>query len=410
MSEKSVTHAVYAGIDTHKDFHVVAVVDHLGRLLDTFTAATTRAGYHALLQWITSFHDIARIGVEGTGSYGVAITRLLRDRGFEVVEVNRPNRQMRRLRGKTDAIDAEAAARAALAGTAAAVPKSHDGTIESIRLLRVTLTGLRKCSTALTNSLRNIIVSAPPDLRDRLEPMTTGALLHHCSSFRIPAGAPADARLALRSTLRSLSRQILSQQRELDRLRSELTDLVRRVNPSLLAAPGVGVDSASTLLVTAGDNPERLYSEASFAALCGVSPIEASSGKHIRHRLNRGGDRQANNALWRIAMIRSTNDERTRAYVARRTIEGKSPREVRRCLKRHIAREIYSLLTDPKPVQGTDDLRPLRHRAGLSMQSCADHFAVSLTTISRTERAIKPNHDFAARYRDWLTGQLAETA
>ncbi|MDJ0362268.1 IS110 family transposase [Rhodococcus sp. H29-C3] len=410
MSENSVADAVYAGIDTHKDFHVAAVVDHLGRLLDTFTAATTVAGYRTLLQWITSFGDVDRIGVEGTGSYGVAITRLLRDRELEVVEVNRPNRQMRRLRGKTDAADAEAAARAALAGAAAAVPKSHDGAIESIRLLRVTLTGLRKCSTALTNSLRNIIVGAPPELRDQLEPMTIGTLLHHCSSFRVPAGAPTDARVAVRSTLRSLSRQILFQQHEMDRLRSELTELVRRVNPALLAAPGIGVDSASTLLVTAGDNPERLHSEASFAALCGVSPIEASSGKHTRHRLNRGGDRQANNALWRIALIRSSSDERTRTYVARRTAEGKSPREIRRCLKRHIAREVYTLLVHPQSVPGTDDLRPLRHRVGLSMQSCADHFAVSLTTISRTERAIKPNHQFASRYREWLTGQLSDSA
>ncbi|MBT2273595.1 IS110 family transposase [Rhodococcus enclensis] len=227
---------------------------------------------------------------------------------------------------------------------------------------------------------------------------------------RVPAGAPADARMAVRSTLRSLSRQILSQRHEMDRLRSELTDLVRRVNPTLLAAPGVGVDSASTLLVTAGENPERLHSEASFAALYGVSPIEASSGKHTRHRLNRGGDRQANNALWRIAMVRSSSDERTRAYVSRRTAEGKSPREIRRCLKRHIAREIHTLLTNQQAFRGTDDLRPLRHRTGLSMQSCADHFEVSLTTISRTERAIKPNHEFASRYRDWLKRQLPVAA
>lgn len=190
MSENSAAEMVYVGIDTHKDFHVAAVVDQLGRLLDTVTAVTTTAGHQVLLQWITSFGHVTRVGVEGTGSYGVAITRLLRERGLEVVEVNRPNRQLRRLRGKTDAIDAEAAARAALAGTAAAVPKVHDGATESIRLLRLTLTGLRKCTTALTNSLRNVVVGATPDIRDQLEPMTIGALLHHCSSFRVPAGRP----------------------------------------------------------------------------------------------------------------------------------------------------------------------------------------------------------------------------
>lgn len=197
MSENSSADtAVYAGIDTHKDFHVVAVIDHLGRLLDTFTAATTVAGYKALLHWFSSIGLVVRIGVEGTGSYGVALTALLRSQGFEVVEVNRPNRQMRRLRGKTDPIDAEAAARSVLSGTASAVPKSHDGTIESIRLLRISLSGLRKCSTALTNSLRNVLVGAPPDLRDQLESMTTGALLHHCSRLRVAEGAPADPREA----------------------------------------------------------------------------------------------------------------------------------------------------------------------------------------------------------------------
>ena len=176
--------------------------------------------------------------MEGTGSYGVALTALLRSQGFEVVEVNRPNRQMRRLRGKTDPIDAEAAARSILSGTASAVPKSHDGTIESIRLLRISLSGLRKCSTALTNSLRNVLVGAPPDLRDQLESMTTGALLQHCSRLRVAEGAPADPREATKSTLRLLSRQVITQGKEMDRLRSELTDLVRRVNPALLAAPG----------------------------------------------------------------------------------------------------------------------------------------------------------------------------
>ncbi len=363
------------------------------------------SGYHQLLQRMSTFKHVVQIGVEGTGSYGSAVTALLRSHGFAVVEVNRPNRQTRRLRGKTDALDAEAAARAVLAGTATAVPKSHDGTIESIRLLRISLAGLRKCSTALTNSLRNVIVGAPPDLRDQLQSMTSVALLRHCSRFRIAAGAPSDPREATKSTLRLLARQVITQGQEMDRLRGELTDLVRRVNPALLALPGVGVDSASTLLVTAGDNPERLRNEASFAALCGVSPIEASSGKQTRHRLNRGGDRQANNALWRIAMIRTTNDERTRRYVARRTAEGKSPREIRRCLKRHIAREIYAVVTDPPAVQSTDDLRPLRHATGLSMQSIADQFDVSLTTISRTERAIKPNYEFATRYRKWLKEQ-----
>ncbi|MBT2269950.1 transposase [Rhodococcus qingshengii] len=218
--------------------------------------------------------------------------------------------------------------------------------------------------------------------------MTSTALVAHCARLRISVGTPTDPVQALKSTLRALATHILAQTAELNGLRTHLTELTRAVNPALLAAPGVGVDSASSLLVTAGDSPERLRSEAAFAALCGVSPIEASSGKHVRHRLNRGGDRQANNALWRIAMIRSNSDERTRVYTARRTAEGKSPREISRCLKRHIAREVYSLLTTPPTIAGTDDLRPLRHRTGLAMHVAADHFGLSLTTVSRTERGI----------------------
>ncbi|KJF24539.1 MULTISPECIES: IS110 family transposase [unclassified Rhodococcus (in: high G+C Gram-positive bacteria)] len=393
----------YAGIDTHKDFHVVAVIDHLGRLLDTHTAMTTEEGYRQLLQWLSTFQPVIRIGVEGTGSYGAAVTATLGERGFNVVEVNRPNRQMRRFRGKNDTVDAEAAARSVLSETSSAIPKSHDGLVESIRLLRISLTSLRKCRTALTNSLRNVIVGAPPRMREQLEAMTSTGLVAHCARLRVSAGAPTDPVQALKLTLRALATHILAQTAELNGLRAHLTELTRTANPALLATPGVGVDSASALLVTAGDNPERLRSEASFAALCGVSPIEASSGKHVRHRLNRGGDRQANNALWRIAMIRGNSDERTRLYTARRTAEGKSPREISRCLKRHIAREVYSLLTAPPPIAGTDDLRPLRHRTGLAMQAAADHFEVSLTTVSRTERGIKPNHEFAARYRTWLS-------
>ncbi|MDZ7917367.1 MAG: transposase [Rhodococcus sp. (in: high G+C Gram-positive bacteria)] len=198
----------YAGIDTHKDFHVVAVIDHLGRQLDTHTAKTTEEGYRQLLQWLSTFIPIIRIGVEGTGSYGASVAAILGEHGFDVVEVNRPNRQMRRFRGKNDAVDAEAAARSVLSESASAIPKSHDGLVESIRLLRVSLTSLRKYLTALTNSLRNVIVGAPPFMREQLESMTATALVTHCSRLQVAAGAPTDPVQALKSTLRALSTHI----------------------------------------------------------------------------------------------------------------------------------------------------------------------------------------------------------
>ncbi len=239
--------------------------------------------------------------------------------------------------------------------------------------------------------------------------MTAAALLARCARLRAGSVPSADPGHAVKQALRTLARQIAVLDGELTRLRSGLTTLAEAANPELMAARGVGVDSASALLVSVGDNPQRMHSESAFASLCGTSPIEASSGRTVRHRLNRGGDRQANSALWRIAMIRLSTDPRTQAYAARRHAEGKTDRDILRCLKRHIAREIYRLLTQPRPVTAVHDLRPARLRLGLPMQAAADHLGVSLTTISRTERGIKPNHELAATYRTWLHTKTAST-
>lgn len=400
----------YAGIDTHKDTHVAAVIDGFGRLIATAAFLTTARGYNELYEWLLSNGPISRVGIEGTGSYGAGIAALLAGRGIAVVEVNRPDRQLRRRHGKTDTIDAEAAARSALAGQANGLAKSHDGIVESIRLHRLTLTTLRKSRTALINTLRSVLVTAPAAIRDDLEPLTTQALFTRCARLRIDTVPSADPEHAVKQTLRTLARQIAALDGELNRLRAGLTTLAETANPELMAARGVGVDSASILLVTAGDNPERMRSESAFASLCGASPIEASSGRTVRHRLNRGGNRQANSALWRIAMIRLNTDPTTQAYAVRRRAEGKTDREILRCLKRHIAREIYRLITQPRPVTGVHDLRPNRLQLGLSMQAAADHLGVSLTTISRTERGIKPNHELAATYRIWLREQTVSTA
>lgn len=400
---------VFGGVDTHKDAHVGAVVDRFGRLLGTKSFSTTTTGYEELLAWMNAMGSVAAIGVEGTGSYGAGLMRPLRSCGEVVKEVNRPNRQMRHRRGKNDAVDAEAAARAALSGQTAGEPKSQDGLVETIRLYRLLLVTFRKERTALVNTLRNVLITGPDDLRQRLEPLAWSALLKQCAQLR-PLGQQGDPAHAARATLKALARQITALDLQLKATRQTLGELATAANPELMAAKGVGVDSATILLVAVGDNPERIRSESSLATFCGASPIEASSGKNCRHRLNRGGNRQANNALWRIAMIRLQTDPRTQEYARRRKAEGKTPRDITRCLKRFIAREIYRILTDPQPVAAIDDLRPMRLAQGLTMQAVTDHFNLALTTISRTERGIAVNHDFAREYRNWLEHQHVKIA
>ncbi|WP_420621726.1 transposase [Candidatus Poriferisodalis sp.] len=344
-----------------------------------------------------------RVGVEGTGSYGVGLTRHLVGSGVEVVEVNRPNRQMRRRRGKSDVVDAEAAARAALSGDAATAPKGNDGIIEAIRAIRVVLCSTRAHRTRISNQIRDLIVTAPDRLRSALEPLTTAQRAARCARFR--PGDPAQPAEAAKIALRTLARQYETLDADLVELRRHLDELTSTANPALRAAKGIGADTASILLIAAGDNPARLTTEASFAALCGASPVEASSGKTIRHRLNPGGNRQANHALWRIAMVRLATCPRTRAYAQRRQTEGKSRREIIRCLKRYIAREVFALLADPHQATHTSDPGQLRHRrqaAGLSLAHAAHQLNTWPATVSMIERGKLPHHHLVPAYRDWL--------
>ena len=324
---------VFGGVDTHKDTHVAAAVDAAGRLLGTAEFAADSRGYDQLAGWLESWGAVGRVGVEGTGSYGAGLTRHLAAAGVEVVEVNRPNRQTRRRRGKTDTVDAETAARAALSGDAAGVPKSADGCVEAIRTLSLARRSAVKARTVAANQINAVAVSAPEHLRDRLRGLKTPEMVKVCARWRIgAAGDPAAG--AAKRALRALASRHRALTAEIEGLDAELLALCERANPALLGTCGVGAEVASALLVAAGDNPQRMRSEASFAALCGASPIEASSGPRVRHRLNRGGNRQANNALWRIAMVRLRFDERSIDYAARRRAEGKTRREIIRCLKR----------------------------------------------------------------------------
>lgn len=334
--------AVTGGVDTHADVHVAAACDQLGAVLGTRAFPTTARGYRQLLAWLRSLGTLERVGVEGTGSYGVGLTRALLAAGVDVVEVLRPNRQTRRRHGKTDVVDAVAAARAVLTGEATGQPKAHDGDVEALRLLKMVHRSAHKARTQALLQIRDVITTAPDELRDQLRGMRRRELLATCAAFR-PAGRD-DLVAITKLTLRALARRIAELDAELAELDTRRRRITTAIAPQLCATHGIGPDTASGLLLAAGDNPDRLRSERSWSALLAANPIEASSGKVVRHRLNRGGDRQGNSALWRIVIVRMNSDPQTKAYVQRRTKEGLSKTEIVRCLKRYVARETFALL------------------------------------------------------------------
>lgn len=338
---------IVVGVDTHRDVHVAVALDPVGGWLGECSVSTTRAGYAELERWAVGLGTVRAFGIEGTGSYGAGLARQLRASGHEVREVDRPDRSTRRRLGKSDPLDAEAAARSVLAGTATTRPRTADGTVEALRLLVLTKRSADKARTAAMTQLRAVIVTAPAVLRETLDGLGPAALLDRCAGLR--PGEPVDPTSATRHALRALARRI----RALDAELADVAGLVDRLTlqraPALRARFGVGPHTAAALLIAAGDDPHRMRSEAAFAALCGASPVPASSGLRTRHRLNRGGDRQANCALYRIVLTRLSHHAPTKAYLARRTAEGLSKREIIRCLKRYVAREVFALLVAPMP-------------------------------------------------------------
>ena len=334
------TRAITGGVDTHLDTHVAAAVDANGGVLGVESFPTTTGGFVELHEWLASFGTLERVGVEGTGAYGAGLARFLCGVGVTVIEVGRPNRQARRAHGKSDSIDAVEAARAALSGRAAAVAKTGDGNVEAIRVLLVAYRSGRDTRTKCLNQLRHLGFCAPDDLRERFRGMGVARLAETAAGLRPnPTGDPVV--YATKLAMQTLGRRVVDIDADCARLHGELADLVKATAPTLLDLHGIGVRTAALLLVAAGDNAERITSEAAFAHLCGVAPIHASSGKVTRHRLNRGGNRQANHALWRIVFTRMSSDPRTRAYVERRSLEGRSKPEIMRVLKRYVAREVY---------------------------------------------------------------------
>jgi hypothetical protein len=334
---------IIAGVDTHADTHHAATLDHLGRLLDTDQFPTTQTGLTALHAWLTRQGTVHAIGVEGTGSYGAGLTRHLRHHDLTVIEVDRPDRATRRHHGKSDPIDAIAAAHAVLSGRATTIPKTHTGPVEALRVLHTVRTEAVKARTAALNHLRALIITAGQPLRDQLRELTTTELITHCARLR-PTTTLTDPITATKTALRRLARRIQALTTEITDADHDLHTLTTTTATATTALHGVGPHTAAQLLVTLGDNPQRMRSEACFARLCGVAPIPAASGNTTRQRLHRGGDRQANAALHRVVIVRMRHCARTRAYVARRTSEGKTKREIIRCLKRYVAREVYATI------------------------------------------------------------------
>lgn len=338
------TRAVTGGVDTHLDTHVAAALDANGGVLGVESFPTTTAGFAALFDWLTGFGDLQQVGVEGTGAYGAGLARHLTARGVAVIEVDRPNRQARRMRGKSDQLDAVEAGRAVISGRATGVAKTGDGNVEAMRVLLVAKRSGRDSRIACLNQLRHLGFCAPDELRDQF----AGVLKKHLAAQAAALRPRADGDPVLYATklaMRTLGRRAVALSEDSDRLDCLLAELVTATAPGLLELYGVGIDTAAILLVAAGDNAERVRSEAAWAHLCGVAPLPVITGKSAnRYRLNRGGNRQANHALWRIVFTRMGSDDRTRVYVQRRLDEGLSKPEIMRVLKRYVARETYKHL------------------------------------------------------------------
>ena len=400
--DRDTSNAVVAGVDTHKDTHHVAVLAAgSGARLGDLQVPATPAGYEQLHGFVASFGAIALVGIEGTNSYGAGLARYLAAADVTIREVIRPKRAQRR-RGKSDPIDAYAAAQQALAEPdTLPIAKTSDGPVEQIRVLMAVRRSAMKARIAAHRQITSLLITAPDAVRTRFAHLDSDPLIDTLAATR-PGPAVNSVTAATGQALRRLARRHQDLTAEIADIDAELRVLTTQSAPAMLAKKGFGVITTATLLITAGDNPARLRTEASFAALCGAAPIPASSGKTTRHRLNRGGDRQANWALHQIALVRLSTDPRTKAYAAKLTAAGKSKKDVLRCLKRAIAREAWHLLVHPAPAPRIDDLRPLRHLRGLTLTQAAEHLGTVPARISELERGTRLNIQLANAYRDYL--------
>ena len=393
---------IVAGVDTHKDTHYAAVITDTGQRVGAAEFPATAAGYRALAEFITCHGVLLRAGVEGTNAYGAGLSRHLQQAGIPVVEVLRPARQVRRMRGKSDQIDAYAAAQIALADVETVTAKTSTGTIEAIRVMLAGRRSAVKAHSEAITQIKSLLVTAPEPVRAEYRHLSNTQLIRALASSRPRAG---DDEVAARTrvALKRLATRCRHLAAEIDSHDTDLQDLVTQVNPGMVQVHGIGTMTAAQLLITAGDNPDRIGSEAAFAMLCGTAPIPASSGKTTRHRLNRGGDRQANAALHQIAKVRLATDPDTRAYAAKLTTAGKTKKDILRCLKRVIARQVFHLITKPPTPEHSHDLRPARQALGLTLTYVANALHTSKTTISQLEHGNIRDARLLHRYRAWLT-------
>ncbi|GFG90133.1 IS110 family transposase [Mycobacterium bourgelatii] len=399
---------IVIGADTHLDtIHLAAITD-TGQLLSDAEFRTNPTGYWAAICWARSLGEVVSAGVEGTSSYGAGFTQALQANNIHVVEVNRPDRSARRRQGKSDPLDAHSAARAVLAGHGLAVPKDpHTGALKALLVAR---RGAIKARTAAIQQIKDLLVTAPAELRERYRRYRTTLRLVEALARCHPTAHEDPTTVSVLTACKTLAQRIEFLERQDRDLTAELDSLTSKLNPALRAAYGVGPDTAAQLLITAGTNAHRLRSEAAFAMLAGAAPIPASSGKTTRHRLSRGGDRAANNALHRIALLRWSHDPRTRDYTACQLAAGRSKKDILRLLKRAIAREMFRHLTAPCPIDDYSDLRPARQAKNITLSAVANHFGVWPNDISRLERGLKRDDTLAADYRRWLKIQLIDAA
>jgi transposase len=402
---------VIGGVDTHADVHVAAVIHaSTGQQIATRSFRAYPKGYEQLHRWIASFGEIEAVGVESTGSYGAGLVRLFNSVGVRVIEVDRPDRKTRRHHGKDDTVDAIAAAQAVLSGRATAVPKQRNGDVEAIRQLEILHRSAVKSRTQAINEFHGLVVTAPDDIREQLRHLATEKQLDTARRYRERDNDTTSA-ATCRWVLRELARRVEDLTGQIERIDQQLLPLVGRVAPALIGLFGVGPQTAANLLTTAGENSQRLHSEAAFAKLTGSCPLPASSGKTTRYRLNRGGDRQANSALFTITLVRMRHHQPTRDYVKRRTAEGKTKTEIIRCLKRFIAREVFAAITNPtRDIPTGPELRQLRTDKGLPLVVVCGPQAITTTELSRLERSLSHNTELAIRIQTWLNQQPNKAA
>jgi transposase len=402
------SHSIFAGVDTHKDTHHVAIVDEVGRPIADREFLAVGSGYRQIIEFLHKHGTVEAVGVEGTGSYGAELSRVLNGAGMRVLEVARASYSERRLHGKSDPLDARQAALSVVAGRGLAEPKQRDGDVESMRVLLAERSSATKARTASINQIHGLLVSAPEAVRQDFRRFDGDKLIAALARTRPPAGTAPDS--IIRASAKRLAQRHQTLTADIIQIDHQLGILTRRQNPALMAASGVGPFVAAHLLAAVGDNPGRVGSKAQFASLCGVAPIPASSGTRQRFRLSRGGDRQANAALHRIVLLRKRHkDPRTMAYIARRTAEGLSDRDIVRCLKRHIANEIFALLTTPTlALPNGPRLRQQRQTLGIALTEAANQLGVPYQRLRRLEIGQRSDNDLETAFSAWLDTQARE--